>query len=82
MLNLLFLEIALMKKKFSGTEIVMSSPIPDHSGSPAVFRKLFKTRESYKLLFYSIIKTAPDRNRTCNLRIRSPALYPIELRAQ
>ena len=24
----------------------------------------------------------PDRNRTCNLRIRSPLLYPIELRAQ
>ena len=26
--------------------------------------------------------SAPGRARTCNLRIRSPALYPIELRAQ
>ena len=24
---------------------------------------------------------APDRARTCNLRIRSPTLYPIELQA-
>ena len=27
-------------------------------------------------------KNAPGRTRTCNLRIRSPRLYPIELRAQ
>ena len=30
-------------------------------------------------VFYSI-KSAPDRNRTCNPRIRNPMLYPIELR--
>ena len=29
-----------------------------------------------------VVLIAPGRNRTCNLRIRSPALYPIELRAQ
>ena len=26
-------------------------------------------------------ESTPDRNRTCNLRIRSPLLYPVELRA-
>jgi hypothetical protein len=25
---------------------------------------------------------APDRNRTCNRRLRRPMLYPVELRAQ
>ncbi len=25
---------------------------------------------------------APDRTRTCNLRLRRPLLYPVELRAQ
>ncbi len=29
-----------------------------------------------------IESNAPGRTRTCNLRIRSPRLYPIELRAQ
>ena len=28
------------------------------------------------------ISGAPDRNRTCNPRLRRPVLYPIELRAQ
>jgi len=27
-------------------------------------------------------ESTPDRNRTCNLRIRSPLLYPVELRAR
>ena len=26
--------------------------------------------------------SAPDRNRTCNRRLRRPMLYPVELRAQ
>ncbi len=29
-----------------------------------------------------MLGSTPDRNRTCNLRIRSPLLYPIELRAR
>ena len=29
-----------------------------------------------------IVTCAPGRTRTCNLRIRSPLLYPVELRAQ
>ena len=31
--------------------------------------------------FVAIKNGAPDRNRTCNPWIRSPILYPIELRA-
>ena len=32
----------------------------------------------YKRILYG----APDRTRTCNLRLRRPLLYPVELRAQ
>ena len=35
----------------------------------------------YNTLFYKKKFGAPDRIRTCDLRIRSPLLYPAELRA-
>ncbi len=34
-----------------------------------------------RLLISFFVKSAPGRIRTCDLRIRSPALYPAELRA-
>lgn len=34
------------------------------------------------LLVLTVICSTPDRNRTCNLRIRSALLYPVELRGR
>ncbi len=34
------------------------------------------------IICFDISQTTPGRNRTCNLRIRSPLLYPVELRAR
>jgi hypothetical protein len=42
---------------------------------------LFGTLLNGIILVRAASLSTPDRNRTCNLRIRSPLLYPIELRA-
>jgi integrase len=62
---------------------VIGSEAIDHADSQAA-----KSPEESGTLEPSCTELSPDgestpgRNRTCNLRIRSPLLYPIELRAQ
>lgn len=34
------------------------------------------------VLACAMYSTIPDRSRTCNLRLRRPTLYPVELRAR
>ena len=51
-------------------------------GTRSVFEDLKKKTAKRKYLTAFVLSNAPGRTRTSNLRIRSPRLYPIELRVQ
>ena len=63
------------------TENVMNSDI-DHSCKPFAMTELSTGEHPLSTSDTAEELNAPGRTRTCNLRIRSPRLYPIELRAQ
>jgi hypothetical protein len=46
------------------------------------FDDVWEKREFLTLCQNKSYENAPDRIRTCDLRIRNPLLYPAELRAQ
>ena len=68
-----FLKIRSRRNKNPGSELERSEP---KTSQPSVFTVNRVVNSSY----YKVGETAPGGGRTHNLRLRRPALYPIELR--
>ncbi len=70
----------------SASDLLSAARFPDSIGPQRdrAINPLFRrdTRKAVSFLFFRGFSNAPGRIRTCDLRIRSPLLYPTELRAQ